>query len=161
MDSNPEEDIFDTLDFVLYIGKKEEENACLPTFLSAEWTNYFRGVHRCHCLYWCLCLLIQLWKNMGAYRPDFTRLLFKNHQKQYSCSCIFQQNVNNSLVSVKTFQMNINFMQQNVTFLWLTCLWWLRFLFLFNSTYWSDWETTAAPQKIQKCFGLCFGSAQI
>lgn len=92
MDSNPEEDIFDTLDFVLYIGKKkkeEEENACLPTFLSAEWTNYFRGVHRF--------MLIQLWKNMGAYRPDFTRLLFKNHQKQYSCSCIFQQNVNNSL----------------------------------------------------------------
>lgn len=25
MDSNPEEDIFDTLDFVLYIGKKKEK----------------------------------------------------------------------------------------------------------------------------------------
>lgn len=29
MDSNPEEDIFDTLDFVLYIGKKKKRRKCM------------------------------------------------------------------------------------------------------------------------------------
>lgn len=48
MDSNPEEDIFDTLDFVLYIGKKKRRKCMFANFSISRMNKLFEGCSQIH-----------------------------------------------------------------------------------------------------------------